>query len=306
MAWKFELVAGPLGYTSEGPAWDGRHLYFSLIQDKKIMRYDPKSGECIEWKNNTKGVNGMLFGADGRLYGCQATGRAMVRIEADGSMTTLVDRIDGKRLNTPNDLAIDMKGRIWFSNPWNTGLVAPGDSKELADESVLRADPGPDGKYTVTRVATDLTSPNGVLLSVDEKVLYVAECDYGEDRLRELRGYPINADGSLGKHSVLHQFGKDHRGVHRSVDGMCLDSEGNIIACAGWSKSGPGPLIYVFAPSGRVIETHAIPADHPANCTFGDADLSTLYVTTRAGHLWRARTERRGHMLYPLYAAGKH
>lgn len=146
------------------------------------------------------------------------------------------------------------------------------------------------------RFATN-TSPNGVLLSLDEHTLYVSVCDYGEDRLRELRAYPINDDGSLGRYTVLHQFGKDYRGTHRAVYGMCIDAEGNIIACAGWAKSGPGSLIYVFAPSGRVIETHALPADHPANCTFGDADLQSLYVTTRAGHLLRARTERQGRNL---------
>ena len=299
MGWKFELVAGPLGCTSEGPAWDGKHLYFTLIQQSRIMRYDPKRDECIEWKSATQGANGMMFDAGGRLYGCRALGRAIVRFEPDGTTSVIVDRLDGKRLNTPNDLAIDRMGRIWFSNPWNTGLIGSGEKMELADEAVLRADPGADGKWTVSRVGSNTTSPNGVLLSADERTLYVSECDYGEDRIRELRAYPINDDGSLGKHTVLHQFGKDHRGVHRAVDGMCLDAEGNIIACAGWAKSGPGPLIYVFAPSGRVIETHTIPADHPANCTFGDADLQSLYVTTRNGHLLRARTERRGWNLYP-------
>ena len=294
MAWKFELVAGPFGCTSEGPAWDGRHLYFSLIQQSRIMRYDPKTGECIEWKSASGGANGMQFDASGRLVVCCALGRSIARYEADGTLTTLVDRLGGKRLNTPNDLSIDRKGRIWFSNPWNHGLIGDSAAKELPDDPVLRADPGPDGRWTLTRVVSDTTSPNGVLLSLDERTLYVSECDYGEDRLRELRAYPINDDGSLARHTVLHQFGKDYRGTHRAVDGMCIDAEGNIIACAGWAKSGPGPLVYVFAPSGRVIETHALPADHPANCTFGDADMQSLYVTTRAGHLLRARTERQG------------
>jgi gluconolactonase len=82
---------------------------------------------------------------------------------------------------------------------------------------------------------------------------------------------------------------------------MVLDTGGNIIACAGHRESGPGPMIYVFAPSGRVLETHPVPVDHPTNCTFGDADLGTLYVTTGGGHLFRVRnTGRRGWLSYPL------
>ena len=79
---------------------------------------------------------------------------------------------------------------------------------------------------------------------------------------------------------------------------MCLDTDGNIVATAGFEQSGPGPMIYVFAPSGRVIETHPIPEDRPTNCTFGDSDLRTLYVTA-GGSLYRARTDRQGLLLYP-------
>jgi len=79
---------------------------------------------------------------------------------------------------------------------------------------------------------------------------------------------------------------------------MCVDSEGNIVACAGWQRSGPGPLVYVFAPSGAVLETHPVPADMPVNCAFGDAGLSSLYVTTAQGHVFRVpSTGRKGHAL---------
>ena len=103
--------------------------------------------------------------------------------------------------------------------------------------------------------------------------------------VRELRAYPLQDDDTLGVYAVLHTFGQDTR-VHRGIDGMCLDTDGNIIATAGWRAAGPGPMIYVFAPSGRVLETHPVPVDMPSNCTFGDADLSTLYVTTSGGHLF--------------------
>lgn len=299
MSWKFELVAGPFGATSEGPSWDGRHLYFSLIQQDRIMRFDPRSGECAQWRGETRYTNGTMFDAQGRLLGCSARGRAIVRFEPDGSMKTIVDRIDGRRLNSPNDLAIDRTGRIWFSNPWNHQLLGPDERSDLEDQSILLAQPQADGGWKVSRAATNTTAPNGVLLSADQRTLYVSEQDYRAEYLRELRAYPIGEDGSLGSHTVLHQFGTDHRGVHRAIDGMCLDAEGNIVASAGWLKSGPGPLIYVFAPSGRVLETHPLPSSHPTNCTFGDLDLHSLYVTTADGHLYRARTERQGWNLYP-------
>ena len=157
----------------------------------------------------------------------------------------------------------------------------------------------PDGGWSVTRVTSDTTFPNGILVSADQRTLYVSQQDYAADKLRELRAYPINEDGSLGRHIVLHQFGTDHRGVHRAIDGMCLDVDGNIIAIAGWVRSGPGPMVYVFSPRGRVLETHPMPAEHPTNCTFGDPDMHTLYACSAAGHLFRVRTDRQGWYLYP-------
>ncbi|MBM3347505.1 MAG: SMP-30/gluconolactonase/LRE family protein [Betaproteobacteria bacterium] len=263
------------------------------------MRFDPQTGDCVEWRSGTNRTNCILFDARGRLHGCSATGRAIVRFEPDGSTTVVADRVDGKRLNTPNDLAIDHGGRIWFSNPWNEPLLLPGMQMELQDESVMLATPSTDGTYAVRRATFDTTSPTGVLLSADQRTLYVSQCDYGEDRIRELRAYPILADGTLGPYAVLHQFGRDFRGVHRAVDGMCLDANGNIVATAGYRKSGPGPMVYVFTPTGRILESHPVPVDRPTNCTFGDADLRTLYVTTGDGFLFRVRTGRQGWNLHP-------
>jgi gluconolactonase len=106
----------------------------------------------------------------------------------------------------------------------------------------------------------------------------------------------------LGQYIVVHQFGQDHRGPQRGIDGMCLDSEGNIVGTAGNYASGPGPMIYVWTPQGRVLETYPMPVgvDTPTNCAYGDADLSSLYVTTIGGHLLRLRnTGRRGWIMWP-------
>jgi gluconolactonase len=290
MSWKFELVAGPMDLT-EGPAWDGSGLLFTNIPNSRIMRYDLQSDKVKAYRSGTNEANGLMFDKDGNLYACEGGGRRIARYEPDGGTTIICDRFQGKRFNSPNDLAIDTQGRIWFSDPRYGDFR---EDMELEHESIYRLDPQPDGAWQPVRMTDDTTAPNGLLLSPDNRVLYVAQSKYGEGEKRELRAYPIQGDGTLGSHEVLHNFYP-----HRGIDGMCLDIDGNIIATAGWELSGPGGMIYVFAPNGRVLETHPVPAERPTNCTFGDGDLRTLYVTSIEGHLFRARTDRRGLLLYP-------
>jgi gluconolactonase len=133
-----------------------------------------------------------------------------------------------------------------------------------------------------------------VLFSKNFKTLYVAQSGRRPDEKRQLRAYPVRTDLTLGEPAVLHDFGEN-----RGIDGMCLDVDGNIVATAGWELGGPGPMIYVFAPSGKVLEQHPVPAKRPTNCTFGGPGLTTLYVTTTEGHFFQARTNRRGWLLYP-------
>lgn len=297
MSWEFELLLEPTSIT-EGPAWDGSGLVFTDINRSRILRYDSVSGDIVPYRTGTNRANGLMFDKDGHLYGCeQGTpdeegGRRIVRYEADGGTTVICDQYEGKKFNSPNDLAIDEQGCIWFTDP------RYGDNRndmELDHESVYRAKPQADGSWSVTRMTHDTTAPNGLLLSPDNKTLYVAQSKYGEGEKRELRAYPILADGTLGAYQVLHNFYP-----HRGIDGMCLDIEGNIVATAGWELSGPGGMIYVFAPNGRVLETHPVPCQRPTNCTFGDEDLQTLYVTSIEGHLLRTRTTSKGRLHYPV------
>jgi gluconolactonase len=298
MSWEFELVAGPFGGTAEGPVWDGEAVLFTHIPASRILHYDPRSGQTTEYFTGVNHVNGLCFGPQGDLYGCQQGGRRIVRFEKDRkTITSLSHLLDGKRHNNPNDLAVDKQGRIWFTDPYS-GIANSG-PQELDHMSVLRLEPKGDDQWELKRATTDITRPNGVLVSRDQKTLYVAQSDYGLDRRRELRAYPINEDGSLGSYVTLHTFGVDHRGAQRGVDGMTLDVEGNIIVCAGWEQAGPGPMIYVFSPTGRVLATHPLRVDRPTNCCFGDPDMKTLYVTTGGGHLLRARTERTGWIMWP-------
>jgi gluconolactonase len=301
MSWKFELLTKPgtEQLITEGPVWDGEKILFTQIRESRILRYDPKTDAIDVWRTGTNRTNGLAYDENGRLFGCCSGGRAIARFDPDGNTVVIADKLDGKRLNTPNDLALDRKGRIWFTNPVNEGNWDKTEVSELDHRSVLCADPQSDGTYRVTRATFDTTQPNGILVSRDQRTLYVAESGSEKGIPRQLRAYPIREDGSLGAYDALFTWGEDARGPHRGIDGMCLDAEGNIIATAGYYASGSGPMLYVFSPSGRVLETHPVPANRPTNCCFGGADMTTLFVTSTNGHFFKARTERVGWAMYP-------
>lgn len=293
MAWEWELLAGPDTIT-EGPAWDGSGLFYTSIAHNEIRRYDPATGAVSTVYRDTAGSNGLAFGPDGALYACEGNGRAIARYGTDGTKSILVDSFDGNRLNSPNDLVIDAAGRVWFTDP------RYGDDhsdRELGHDSVYRISPAADGSlpWPIERLTEDTTRPNGLLLSADERTLYVAQSDYDAGSVRQLRAYPVNPDGTLGAPAVLDDFGEG-----RGIDGMCWDDTGAIVATCGWELSGPGARIAVFAADGAVLEEHPVPAGRPSNCAFGGAGLDELYVTTLAGHLYRiANTGRRGALRPP-------
>jgi len=306
MPWKFEILDPPYGAVSEGPVWDGSGLLFTRIQQSRILRYDPASGAVSVWRENTNCANGLAFDAAGRLYGCEGgasiDGRRVVRYEPGGGVAVLAAGFEGKRLNIPNDLVADPEGSIWFTDPFYEGAAGPWSAdrahKELDHDSVYRLDPQPDGRYRIARATFDTTRPNGLLFSLDYKTLYVAQSGRRADEKRQLRAYPVKAGKSLGSPEVLHDFGE-----HRGIDGMRLDTGGDIVATAGYELGGPGPMIYVFSPSGKVLERHPIGCRRPTNCAFGGPDHKTLFVTSTEGHLFRAQTERTGRLLYPKLRA---
>lgn len=288
MSWNFENAAPVIGSITEGNAWDGERMLYSNIAMDRIMIYDPKSGLVEVWRENTEGTNGLNFDIEGRLFGCSGNGRKIVRFDPNGDMVTIIDRLEGRRLNGPNDLAITPSGSIYFSD--RVGDVNP--DVGIGFSAIISAEPQDDGTYLAVRRTFDTTMPNGLLFSGDYETLYVAQSDYRASEKRELRAYPVNDDGSLGEYVVLHDFGP-----HRGIDGMTLSSEGNIVACTGWEISGPGGMITVFDPEGRIIETHPTPALRPTNCTFAGEDL---YISSIEGHLLVARnTGMTGYLLWP-------
>src|SRR4051812_20425348 len=189
-----EFTEGP----AEGP--DGC-VYFSDIGNR-IMKFDPKTGRTAAFRDPSGRSNGLKFDAKGRLIACEGAntggGRRISVTEKDGSVKTLADGFEGKKFNSPNDLTLDSKGRVYFSDPRYLG----DEKRELDHESVYRVNP--DGK--VTRIIKDVTKPNGLVISPDGKTLYVAESNSGPKLTRKLFAYPLDADGSVGTRKELFDF----------------------------------------------------------------------------------------------------
>ena len=116
MSWKFENAAPIIGSITEGNAWDGERMLYSNIAMNRIMSLDPESGLVEVWRENTEGTNGLNFDSEGRIFGCSGDGRKIVRFDPNGEMVMVADRVDGLRINSPNDLAITPAGSIYFSD----------------------------------------------------------------------------------------------------------------------------------------------------------------------------------------------
>ncbi|MDO8597177.1 MAG: SMP-30/gluconolactonase/LRE family protein, partial [Sulfuricaulis sp.] len=277
MTWEFEKVAGPCNGRTGGLAWDGSAMLFSAVQEERVLRFDPATGKAEVFRNYTGRTNGLAIAADGSVFGAQEGGRRVIQFLKDGSTAPTRDLLGGKHHNQPADVIVDSKGRVWIADPYNgTPAYGPPVYPYLDHASVLRLERGSRPRaWKLKRMTHDTVGPRAVLLSADEKTLYVADGDVDRGDVCQLFAYPVQSDGDLGPIKVLVSMLFTERGI----EGMCLDSEGNIVACAGWKKSVGGPVIYVISPTGTILETHPAPADMPMRCAFGDAGLTSLYVT---------------------------
>jgi gluconolactonase len=274
-----EKVTGDLKF-GEGPAWNakGGFLLFEDGPANRMMKLDA-AGKVTVFREPSGRSNGLAWDPQGRLVTCEGNGdggRRISRTEKDGKVVTLADKFEGKKLNSPNDVAIDAKGRIYFTDP----RYSHRESMEMEKEAVYRIDP--DGK--LTRIIDSLTRPNGILVSSDGKTLYVAD-NASPGGVVTLVAFDLDARGDAKNGRVIYDF-KSGRGI----DGMALDSEGRIWATAG-TKDRAG--IYVFQPDARrtkasLLTMVKMPED-PTNCTFGGKDRKTLYVTTIAS-LYKLQT----------------
>ena len=263
------------GYVfTEGPLWhtDG-YLYFVDIRRSQLLRWMPGE-QPIVFRENTNEGNGLTFDLTGRLIMCEGGNRRVNRTEADGTITVIADRWDGKRLNRPNDVVGRSDGSIYFTDP---GGRIPPKERELAFSGVFRI--APDGRL---HLATDECEyPNGLAFSPDESVLYVAisrldERCLGEEERGEvcthrlIRAFDVAADGALSNNRVF----ADMSSAEPSVpDGMKVDMEGRVF-CTGNGGT------CIFDRDGRHLGTLRTP-ELPANCAFGGSDLRTLFLTAR-------------------------
>jgi gluconolactonase len=286
MAWNFERVAGPFKGRSGGLAWDGKCMLVSAVLEERVLRFDPATGSVDNFRRWTGRVNGLAIARDGSVFGAQEGGRRVIQFLNDGSATAVTEFLDGKRHNQPTDLAVDRAGRVWIADPYNMQPpYGPPTAPFLDHASVLRNDPVGPGLWRLSRMTHDTAGPRAVLLSADEKTLYVADGDVERGDVCQLLSYPITPQGTLGPVTPLLTFAAMERGI----EGMCLDSDGNIVACLGWRRSGNAPSIIVVTPGGTITATEEAPADAPMRCAFGDSDLSSLYVTALDGGLYRAK-----------------
>jgi gluconolactonase len=292
--------------AGEGPAWHPE-LGLLISGDGHIHRRD-KTGKTSVHRPNA-GSNGLMFDRQGRLVVCEAVGRRVTRIEPDGTVTVLAAVFGGKRFNQPNDLTIDSRNRIYFSDP------RYGDRKdmEIVDgngrkvEGVYRIDP----EGTVTRIITrEVDRPNGLVVTHDDRHLFVA--DNNNDTVggaRKLWRFDLKDDGTVdfASRKLIHDW-KSTRGP----DGMKLDAAGRLYVAGGLNKPNPpfetadSPTagIYVFSPAGQLLEFVAIPRDETTNCAFGGDDLKTLFVTA-GGTLWSLRTTTPGRPAWPIVESSK-
>lgn len=296
---KLKVEAGD-GVGGEGPAW---HPELGVLTsgNGNINRLSRDGKSSIYRKD--AGTNGLLFDAKGRLLACEPGQRRVTRTEADGKITVLAEKFDGKRFNQPNDLTVDSKGRIYFSDP----CYGDRSKLEMTDESgkivegVYRIDP--DG--TIARViGREVERANGVLVSADDKYLYVADNNNNTKKgARKLWRFDLKADGSVDLKSqmLLYDWG-DGRGP----DGLKQDEKGRLYVAAGLNKPNP-PFepaedkkggIYVLDGEGELLTFLPVPTDEVTNCAFGGEDRKTLYITG-GGVLYSIRTTTPGRVVFP-------
>ena len=261
---KVKKLAGGMKFT-EGPVWlpSEKKVVFSDIPNSKLMQWSEATGLSVFRKSEE--ANGNILDLQGRLVSCQHAGRNLVRTEADGKLTVLADRFEGKRFNSPNDAAIRSDGTIWFTDPpW--GLTGAG---ELPGHWVFKLDPT-TGKVEV--VVKDLAMPNGIVFSPDERRLYIA--DTGGNRRHPdpafhklpagIHCYEVTPEGQLGKKLFR---------IPQGSDGMKVDVKGNLYTTH-------GNKVQVFTPDGKPLSAIEVP-ENPANVCFGGDDYRTLFITAR-------------------------
>jgi len=291
---RLEVIASGFDWT-EGPVWvpasgdQPGHLLFSDIPRNSVYKWVEGEGASLFLKPSgytgvadygaEPGCNGLLLDPQGRLLSCEHGDRRISVLTIGGGKRTLVDNYQGKRLNSPNDAVFHSNGDLYFTDPpyglpnrWDDPL------RELDFCGVYRL--SKDGQLTL--LTDEMTRPNGIGLSPDEKTLYVAQSD---PEAAVWMSFPLEQDGTLGQGSLLHDATESVGKLPGLPDGMAVDQHGNLFA------TGPGG-VYVFAPNGKLLGRIST-GEKTANCTFGGPDGSTLYLTADT-YICRIATKTKG------------
>jgi gluconolactonase len=254
---------------AEGPAWfpAGRYLVWSDIPNNRMMRWDETDGSVSVFRQPSNNSNGNTVDRQGRLITCEHGGRRVSRTEFDGSITTIADSYKGKRLNSPNDAVVKSDGSIWFTDP-SYGIDSDYEGNKAESEigacNVYRVDPDTGA---IDAVVTDMTRPNGLAFSLDEKTLYVADTGATHDPKvpAQIRAYAVKGNKTSGGKIVVR--GKKGDGLY---DGFRLDVEGRI-----WTSAADG--VHCYAPDGKLLGKVLVP-EAVANVCFGGNKHNVLFI----------------------------
>jgi len=255
---KVEKLAGDMGFL-EGPVWnpaEGGYLVFSDIPNNELKKWT-KAGGVTSFRKPSNNANGNTLDLEGRLTTVEHSGRRVSVTDKDGSVRTVIDAFEGKKLNSPNDVAVKSDGTYWFTDP-DYGLGK--NPKEQPGNYVYRFD---SRSKSITAVVKDFDKPNGLCFSPDEKKLYIAD----SGKPRHIRVFEVQSGGALDGGKVFCAIDKG------GPDGIRCDNAGRI-----WSSAGDG--VHVFAPDGKLMGKILVP-ESPANLCFGGSDGKTLYITAR-------------------------
>jgi len=283
-------IAATVAFT-EGPAVDrDGNVYFTEMVFERIMKLTPK-GALSVFREHSNEANGLLIDPQGRLIACEGAESTRMGVTQKfkpqvtrtdlrtGKIEVLADNYQGKPFDGPNDVTIDGKGRLYFT--------------DLTGGALYRIDA--PGKIVRILAAPDIQRPNGIQISPDDKTLYLIEANGAQGGARMIRKYDLLPDGTVRNMKVHYNF---YPG--RSADGMSIDTQGNLYASAGMgqlrgtsetldTKTG----VYVISPQGKLLKFIPIPEDYITNNAFGGPDMKTLYVT--AGKtLYKIRTDIAG------------
>lgn len=279
-------VATTVAFT-EGPAQgpDGM-LYFSDVANNRILRFNPATKKHEVFRADSNRTNGLLFDAEGRLIACEGSDgeRNKPRVTRSDIKTGRVEEIatqfEGQMFNAPNDVTIDAKGRLYFTDPAPDSTSATTKAKGATGKpGVYRIDTS--GKITRLLTAPDTEWPNGLVISPDDKTFYLIEANKVEGGTRAIRAFDLSPEGTLSNPRVHYNF---YPG--RSADGMTIDVEGNIYAAAGLhNRRGTHETldtkcgVHVISPQGKLLRFVPVPEDTITNTAFGGDGNKILYIT---------------------------